>query len=228
MNTPIKIALVDDESLFLEGLNLLLSGLKEISIVMTADEGGKFLTELSEISPENFPEIALIDIQMKPMNGFDLVKILKQKYPDLKIIVLSSHYRNTMFGHMIKLGVSAFIPKSSDRDQLLEAIIAVHRTGVFFSQKDHRMLVDYVKSKSKKPGFGPVDNLSDREIEVIILICSEYTNREVADKLFISKRTVESHRQRILEKIGAKNTVGLVVYAIAHEIYIPPQHFGSV
>ncbi|MBC9796634.1 response regulator [Sinomicrobium weinanense] len=228
MSIPIKIALIDDESLFLEGLTALLSNLKEISVVLTAEDGSEFLMQLSNTSAENFPEVVLVDIQMKPINGFELVEKLKEEYPDLKIIILSSHYKNTMFGHMIKMGVSAFIPKHSSREELFRVIDSVYKTGVFFTPKDHQMLVDYVRNKSKKPGLGPVDSLSDREIEVIKLICSEFTNQEIADKLFISKRTVESHRQRILEKIGAKNTVGLVVYAIANEIYIPAQHFGSV
>ncbi|MGS2738667.1 response regulator transcription factor [Sinomicrobium sp. M5D2P17] len=228
MNTPVKIALVDDEFLFLEGLTRLLSGLKEIIVTITATDGNLFLEKLSQITTKDFPEIILADIQMPGMNGFELVEQLKETYPDLKIIILSSHYRNTVFGHMIKLGVSAFLPKNSSRDELLTAIHAVNETGVFFSQRDHKMLMEYVKNKSRKGKLISEEDLSEREIEVVKLICTELTNQEIADNLYISKRTVESHRQRILEKIGARNTVGLVVYAIAHEIYTPPQHFGSV
>ncbi len=228
MKPLIKIALVDDESLFLEGLAGLLSGPEEITVVITTTDGNDLLRTLSRTSEENFPDIILADIQMPAMNGFEMVEQLKQLYPDLKIIILSSHYRHTVFGHMIKLGVSAFLPKNSDRDELLTAIHSVHKTGVFFSQRDHKMLMEYVKNKPRKSKLIPEEDLSEREIEVVKLICTELTNQEIADKLYISKRTVESHRQRILEKIGARNTVGLVVYAIAHEIYMPPQHFGSV
>ncbi|TDQ08417.1 response regulator transcription factor [Pedobacter metabolipauper] len=228
MNNQIKVALIDDESLFTEGLVLLFSTVKHITVVATAAHGIKFLDDLLNIPPVDFPEIILADIQMKPMDGFELVEILKKKYPGLKIIILSSHYKNNVFGHMIKLGVSAFLPKNANLKLLVEAIESVHKTGVFFSQKDHLMLVSYMKGKSKSHDLNAIRNLSEREIEVIKLICLEYTNDEIADKLFLSRRTVESHRQRILDKIGAKNTVGLVVYAIAHQIYIPPQHFDSV
>lgn len=227
MNNQIKVALVDDECLFTEGLVLLFSDIKNISIIISSNNGSQFLDYLLNISPADFPEIVLVDIQMKPMDGFELVEILRKKHPDLKIIVLSSHYKDSMLGHMIKLGVSAFLAKNSNRDQLVEAIKSVHKTGFFFTQKEHQMLLSYVKNKSKKPNFSD-EQLSEREIEVMKFICLEYTNQEIADKLFLSKRTVEGHRQRILEKISAKNTVGIVVYAIAHEIYIPPHHFYYV
>ncbi|SFW62782.1 two component transcriptional regulator, LuxR family [Sinomicrobium oceani] len=224
----IKIALADDEELFLEGLTRLLSVSKEITVTTTAEDGTALLRKLSEIEEGQFPEIVLADIQMQPMNGFELVEQLRKYYPDLRIIILSSHYRNAVFGQMIKLGVSAFLPKNSTRESLLNAIRSVHETGVYFSPGDHRMLLEYVKDKPKKHSIISSDELSEREIEVVKLICSELTNQEIGDKLYISKRTVESHRQRILEKIGARNTVGLVIYAIAHEIIPPSPYLGSV
>ena len=228
MKNPIKIALIDDECLFTEGLVLLFSTVELISVVLNATSGKQFLDELLCIPKIDFPEIALVDLKMKPIDGFELVEILKKKYPQLKVIILSSHYKSNVFGHMIKLGVSAFLPKNVNKELLVEAIVSVQETGVFFTQQDHQLLLSYVQGKTKKPDFNVNENLTDREIEVLKLICLEYTNNEIADQLFLSKRTVESHRQRILEKIGAKNTVGLVVYAIAHDIYTPPKHFYSV
>lgn len=228
MNNQIKVALIDDEYLFVEGLVLLLSTVANIAIVATATHGTKFLDDLMNIPENNFPDLVLVDLQMKPMNGFELVEILKDEYPDLKIIILSSHYKSNVLGHMIKLGVSAFLPKNSNLKLLVEAMGSVYKTGVFFSERDHQMLVAYMKAKPKNTDFNTSGNLSEREIEVTKLVCLEYTNEQIAEKLFISKRTVESHRQRILDKIGVKNTVGLVIYAITHEIYILPQNLGSV
>ena len=165
---------------------------------------------------------------MEPMNGFELVEILKSSYPDLKIIIISSHYKNNVLGHMMKLGVSAFIPKNATKELLIEAIESVHQSGVYFTQKDHQMLMSYMNSKSKDPTFEALEELSSRETEVLKLICKEHTNQEIADKLFLSKRTVESHRQRVLEKIGAKNTVGVVVYAIANGIHMLSKEIYSV
>jgi DNA-binding NarL/FixJ family response regulator len=221
MNKEIRVALVDDEQLFLEGLSLLLSSNEKLEVVATSDNGPDFLESLTQMAEDSFPEVALIDINMKPMDGFELVEKLKKRYPSMNIIILSSHYKNAMFGHMIRLGVSAFLPKNASRELLVEAIEKVDRTGVFFTEKDHEMLASFVKSDSPNRYFNSSDSLTEREVEVLQLICSEYTNQEIAEKLFLSKRTVESHRQRILDKIEAKNTAGLVIYAISQELFTP-------
>tara|TARA_B110000902_G_scaffold47721_1_gene54236 strand:- start:28 stop:696 length:669 start_codon:yes stop_codon:yes gene_type:complete len=222
MSKIIKIALVDDEALFVEGLSLLFSNVAHINVTTTANSGLEFLGFLADNLETDLPDIALVDIQMKPMDGFQLVEALKDKYPDLKIIILSSHYKSNVLGHMIKLGVSAFIPKNANKELLITAIESVNNTGVYFTQTDQEMLMRYMNRRSKKITLSPNKKLSAREIEILKLICLEHTNQEVAEQLFLSIRTVESHRQRILQKVGAKNTVGLVVYAIANEIHPVP------
>ncbi|WP_294244115.1 response regulator transcription factor [uncultured Chryseobacterium sp.] len=220
MNAKIRIALIDDEQLILEGVKMLLSSEQEITVSSTSVNGPDFLETLKNTPAQDFPDIALVDVQMQPMNGFELVEILKEKYPDLKIIILSSHYKTTVLGYMVKLGVSAFLPKNSNRKAFIEAITMVHRNGIFFTPEDHQMIFSYMNSPSKKKTlFDMDDELSDREKDVVKLICQEYTNNEIGEKLFISPRTVESHRQRIVEKIGAKNTVGIVIYAIINNIH---------
>ncbi len=219
----IKIALVDDEQLILEGVKLLLSLEKTISVTIASNNGPEFLENLKTLCSEDFPDIALIDIQMKPMDGFELVEILRQKYPDLKIIILSSHYKSSILGYMIKLGVSAFLPKNSDKKTFIEAITEVYKAGVYFTSEDHQMLFSYMNNPPKtKSLFDIEDELTEREKDVVKLICEELTNHEIAEKLFLSPRTIESHRQRILDKIGAKNTVGIVIYAVVNEIYSLP------
>ncbi|PQA95734.1 DNA-binding response regulator [Chryseobacterium shigense] len=220
MNSQIKIALIDDEQLILEGVKMLLSNEKNISVCLTSNNGPDFIEKLGNLSEDDFPNIALVDVQMQPMNGFELVEVLKEKYPELKIIILSSHYKTSILGYMVKLGVSAFLPKNSDRKTFIDAITMVYKNGVFFTAEDHQMLFTYMNSSAKKKSlFEMEDELSEREKDVVKLICQEYTNNEIGEKLFISPRTVESHRQRILEKIGAKNTVGIVIYAVVNNIY---------
>ena len=220
MSSQIKIALIDDEQLILEGVKMLLSNEKNISVCLTADNGPDFIENLGRLSAKEFPDIALVDVQMKPMNGFELVEILKEKYPELKIIILSSHYKTSILGYMVKLGVSAFLPKNSNKKTFIDALTMVDKNGVFFTAEDHQMLFSYMNSTAKKNSlFETEDELSEREKDVVKLICQELTNNEIGEKLFISPRTVESHRQRILEKIGARNTVGIVIYAIVHNIY---------
>ncbi|KFF23898.1 response regulator transcription factor [Chryseobacterium vrystaatense] len=220
MNSQIKIALIDDEQLILEGVKMLLSNEKNISVCLTSNNGPDFIEKLGTLSEHDFPHIALVDVQMQPMNGFELVEVLKEKHPDLRIIILSSHYKTSILGYMVKLGVSAFLPKNSDRKTFIDAITMVYKNGVFFTAEDHQMLFTYMNSSAKKKSlFEMEDELSEREKDVVKLICQEYTNNEIGEKLFISPRTVESHRQRILEKIGAKNTVGIVIYAVVNNIY---------
>nr|WP_315026972.1 response regulator transcription factor [uncultured Chryseobacterium sp.] len=220
MSSQIKLALIDDEQLILEGVKMLLSNEKNISVCLTSDNGPDFIEQLEKLSEQEFPDIALVDVQMKPMNGFELVEILKEKYPELKIIILSSHYKTSILGYMVKLGVAAFLPKNSNKKTFIDAITMVDKNGVFFTAEDHQMLFTYMNSTAKKNSlFETEDELSEREKDVVKLICQELTNNEIGEKLFISPRTVESHRQRILEKIGAKNTVGIVIYAIVNNIY---------
>jgi DNA-binding NarL/FixJ family response regulator len=221
MNELMKIALVDDEQLFVEGLSFLLGNENFIEVISASNDGQSFLNSLLELPTDHFPDLALIDIQMDPMDGFELAEKLKQIYPELHIIVLSSHYKHAMLGQMIKIGVSAFLPKNASRELLIEAITKVYNTGVFFTTKDYEMLSLFAKSQSKNRFFSPTDELTCREKEVLVCICDENTNAEIAEKLYLSKRTVESHRQNLLFKTKVKNTAGLVIYAICHEIYIP-------
>jgi len=223
MSRKIKLVLVDDEQLILEGIKMLLSMQKNISVDYMATSGSEILTHLETNEKNDFPDIAMIDVQMQPMDGFELVEILKKKHPDLKIIILSSHYKSSVLGYMVKLGVSAFLPKNSDKKTFIEAIEMVDQNGMYFTKEDHEMLLSYMNTPSRKRSlFENEETLSNREVDVVKLICQEKTNQEIADILFLSPRTVESHRQRILDKIGAKNTVGIVIYAIINSIHSVP------
>ncbi|MDM1046146.1 response regulator transcription factor [Myroides sp. 1354] len=217
MKNKINIGLVDDDLLLLEGLHLLLSSFSKLNITLSTRHPETVLEQLAVVGQNDFPDVLLIDIKMEPLNGFQLVEIVKEKYPAIKIIVLSSYYRQTYLGQMVKLGVSSFLPKNLSKELLFEAIEKVEEHGVFFTEQDQAMIIGYLQRKKSKYEEELV--FSPRELEVIELICQEYTNQEIADALFLSKRTVETHRQRILERIGAKNTVGLVVYAVVNQLY---------
>lgn len=220
MSEIINIAMVDDEQLILEGVKMLLSIDKQIKVSFTANSAEAVLETLEKLPLEDFPNVILSDIQMEPMDGFALVEVLREKYPDLKIIILSSHYKTSVFGHMIKLGVSAFLPKNSDRKTFVNAVKSVHEKGVYLSEEDLEMLATYRENTAKQKSlFNIEDDLSDREKDVVKLICQELTNKEIGDKLFISQRTVESHRQRIIDKLGVRNSVGIVIYAIINDIF---------
>jgi DNA-binding NarL/FixJ family response regulator len=173
---------------------------------------------------DDFPQVVLLDVQTEPMSSFELVKSLNDRYKELRIIVLSSQFQQTMLGYMIGMGVSAFLPKNASLDLVTEAIETVNKTGLYLRSQDQQIFSSYIQKQLTKRSAPSTEKLSEREQEVLCLICQEYTNAEIADKLFLSKRTVESHRQRIISKTGAKNTAGLVVYAICHEIFVPQVH----
>jgi len=223
MNQPIRIAIIDDEQLITEGIRLLLSAEETIRVCFTACNGRSFLETLGNLPPGEFPHIALIDVQMQPMNGFELVEILRKDFPQLKIMILSSHYKSSVFGYMIKLGISAFLPKNSDRSSFINAIHKVHSHGVFFNATDQQMLMSYMNNPPrKKTLFHLEEELSEREKEIVKLVCEQCSNQEIAEQLNLSPRTVENHRQRILEKTGARNMAGIVIYAIVNNIYPLP------
>jgi len=221
MNQQIRVALVNDEPVFLEGLSLLLAKCSFIKIVIKANGSNMLLEELENHSQENFPQVILFEAQTNLLDGFELLVSLKKKYDNLHIIVLSSQYQPTTYGNMISMGASAFLPKNTTLNILTEAIETVNRRGIYFRPQDQEMIGLYMQEKQNKRSINANQVLSEREQEVLRLICEELTNGEIALKLCLSKRTVESHRQRIIEKIGVKNTAGLVIYAICRSIFIP-------
>jgi len=217
MENKINIGLIDDDLLLLEGLGMLLSTYSSLNILFSTNQPDTVIDILAAQKDNSLPDVLLIDIKMEPINGFQLVELVKESYPKIKIIILSSYYRQSYLGQMVKLGVSSFLPKNSSKELLFEAILQVNKNGVYFTESEKDMMISFLQNKKSKYQDVPV--FSERELEVIKLICKEYTNQEIADKLALSKRTVETHRQRILERIGAKNTVGLVVYALVNQIY---------
>ncbi len=217
MKNNINIGLIDDDLLLVEGLNLLLSTIPRLKITFSTTRPDTVIKLLSTLETQDFPDVLLIDIKMEPIDGFQLVEMVKEKYPKVRIIILSSYYRQSYIGQMVKLGVSSFLPKNSSKKLLFEAIQQVYENGVYFTDSEQKMIIAFIQNKKSKYDEEP--SFTARELEVIKLICKEYTNQEIADALFLSKRTVETHRQRILDRIGAKNTVGLVVYAVVNQIY---------
>lgn len=206
------IALVDDHKLFREGLKILLSNLKEVEKVLEAEDGKGFL----ELIEKEMPDLVLMDIEMPNLDGIDATQEAMEKYPDLKIIALSMYGDDAYYYRMIDAGAKGFLLKNSDFDQVKEAIETVLEGSNYFSEELLYSLIKGFKSNQKQWSTG--EELSDREIEILYLICKGMSNQEIADNLHISKRTVDNHRANILFKTNTKNTASLVVYAIKNKI----------
>jgi DNA-binding NarL/FixJ family response regulator len=207
-----KIILVDDHKLFRNGLKLLINNSGVAEVVAEASDGIEFLEII-----ENFREvIVFMDIQMPGMNGIEATKEVLGKYPEIKIIALTMFGEDEYYYQMIEAGVKGFLLKNTDIDEVLEAIKTVAKGENCFSKE---LLYNIVRnlSQTKKTEYSD-PNLSEREIEILELICKGLSNQEIGEKLFISKRTVDKHRSNILDKTGANNTASLVMYSIKNGI----------
>lgn len=206
-----RIFLVDDHALFLSGLKGLLGRYPEFSVVGEASDGSEFLRLL----PDSTCDVVLMDIDMPNMGGIEATERALEHNPDIKIITLSMHGDQEFYFRMVEAGAKGFILKNSDIDEVLAAIRTVAEGGSYFSQE---LLTSLVRNLKTTRNEMPEDHLSEREKEILLLVCQGLSNHEIAEKLFISKRTVDKHRANILEKTGCRNTANLVVYAIKNAI----------
>lgn len=214
MSTSCKIVLVDDHTLFRNGLRTLLDGIDGFAVTAEAADG----IELLGLLEQERPDVVLLDIEMPRMNGIVAAEEALRRYPDLKIITLSMYGDEDYYFKMVSLGVKGFILKNSDIRDVVSAIETVVEGGSFFSQE---LLFNLVSNLKSSPSTIPDDSpeeLSQRESEILLHICRGESNNEIADALFISKRTVDKHRSNILAKTGCKNTANLVVYAIKNHL----------
>jgi DNA-binding NarL/FixJ family response regulator len=216
MTEKIKIALVDDEVLFRKGLELILNQDEALEITFQANNGKELIDAIKE--NRFVADVILLDLSMPVMDGVDTLLELQKMANRLKIIILTSHYNNNVIAKLIDEGAASFLSKNEDPDITIQTIKNVALRGFHYDDYIMKLFRDKMKF-STRSRFSLKVELSEREIEVLCLICEEFTAKEIADKLFISSRTVEGHRNRMLEKIGAKNTIGLVIYAIEHKYY---------
>jgi len=207
-----KIIIVDDHTLFRNGLRILINNMDEYQVIAEAANGKQFL----DLIDKDVPDLVLLDINMPVMDGIEAATLAHEKYPELKIITLSMYGEEDYYYKMVNAGVKGFVLKNSDIKEVKAALDVVYDGGSFFSSELLQNLVNSLKSSPKSKEFHA--ELSEREMEILILICQGLSNQEIGDKLFISKRTVDKHRANILEKSESKNTAQLVVYAIKNKL----------
>jgi DNA-binding NarL/FixJ family response regulator len=209
----IKIIVVDDHQIFRTGLILLLNEIEYIEIVGEASDGEELLRLLCTVNAD----IIFMDIKMPKLNGIESTKKVTEKYPETKVIALSMHDDEKYLDSMLMAGAKGFLSKKVGLDDLEKAINLVTKGKNYFSEDLLSILAQKVN-----PVTGDQDEkvkLTKREHETLQLICKGYSNQEIAEKLFISQRTVESHRANLLEKTNSKNSINLVIYAIRNNLY---------
>ncbi|MCB2222310.1 MAG: response regulator transcription factor [Bacteroidetes bacterium] len=209
----INVLIADDHQILIDGIKTTLQDVKDIQIVAEAKDGYQVLKLLEE-KPEI--DVILMDINMPKLDGLDATKQVHQRFPEVKVIALSQFSEKRFVKRMIKNGAMGYILKDSEKDILIKAIQTVHSGEKYFCDRlSFRLINQELKLEDTKSLF---PKLTEREQEVLRLICQEYSSQEIADKLFISFHTVESHRANLIHKAGAKNTAGLVRWAVENDL----------
>lgn len=206
-----NIAIVDDHQIVIDGITSLLEGYHNIHIVATATSGIEMLEKLKEIDIH----ILLTDIAMPAMNGQDLAKQVKANFPTIKILALSMSGQGHIVNGMIEdADISGYVLKNIGKNELINAIEKIANGGIYFSEE----VLNELQRFSNMQKENESTNLTSREIEIIKLIEKEYSNKEIANQLFISERTVETHRKNIFRKTDTSSVIGLIKYAYEHNL----------
>lgn len=214
----IKLAIIDDDYLIVTLLKNFFNQESTIEVVFDTTDGRLFLEFLEEEN-KNAIDILLLDLKMKTIDGLEILKHVKIKQSELKVIVISSHYQDQTIGFMTKEGVASFLPKGISPYELLSIIKQVHEKGFYLTSTQVEILRDQISLKVPKPIIIESEELlTDREIEIIKLLCRQKTAKEIGETLFIAQRTVEGHKNNLFSKIGVRNVAGLIVYALQKNI----------
>ena len=212
----ISIAVTDDDTLLAGLLEDFLNSCTGFNVLFTASEGGELISKLTAI--EQLPDIVLLDLKMEGMDGIEAAGYLKSHFPTIKIIIISSHYKHSFLKFMFKTGASAFLPKGISPLLLKNIISIVYEKSIYFMEEQVECLKQKPPAKTSRYILNDENDLSEREIEILKLICTQKTADEIGKILFINRRTVEGHKNNLFIKTGTKNIAGLAVYAIQHDI----------
>lgn len=216
MSQDIKIVLVDDEELFRKGLAFILGREPNFSILHEASNGQELISFLR--STEVLPDIVITDLKMPVVNGVEATKIIHREFPDVKIIALTSYDTKSFVANMIDIGAVSYMLKNASPAELVFTLNEVASKGFYYSDYVRKVIKEVVLSGSKLKSSLDKSLLSDRELEVLQLICQQKNAHEIGESLFISPRTVEGHRTNLLLKTDSRNVAGLVVYALQNEL----------
>lgn len=213
--STIRLVIADDHEIFRDGLAMMLSKQQDIQLIGQAENGRQLTSLVRELQPD----VVMTDVKMPVMDGIEATRCLLAENPDLQIIALSMFDEENLIVDMLEAGAKGYLLKNADKQEILDAIHSVYMGKPYYCHHTTSRLASLI-SKSKFNPYRKRDPLvfTDREKEIIRLICQQLTAQEIADKVFLSKRTVEGHRTKILEKMNVKNTAGVVIYALRHRL----------
>ena len=208
---PIQVAIADDHQIFRKGVILSLRPFASIKFVLEAENGDELLKGLETVQPD----VILMDLRMPGKDGIETTKIISKQYPKIHILVLSMYEDERFVTHLMENGANGYLLKNSDANEIKKAILEVMAKGYYLNNFVNRILLKKSHQKAKViPSLNSEIQISDKEQQVIRLVCMEYTAQEIAKEMEISPRTVEAIKDRLMERFGVKNSVGLVFFAM--------------
>jgi DNA-binding NarL/FixJ family response regulator len=208
---PITIAIADDYKIFREGLKLCFSGDNNLKVLFESDNG----EELLEALKTQQPDVIIMDLNMPLLDGMEATKQVRKKYENIKILVVTMYDNDKFIIHLMENGAHGYLLKNAEPKEIIKAIYAVHENGYYFNDFVNKALLKKLVMKNNlKPSFNHNIELTEREQEVLKMICEEKTAAEIGKEIFLSPRSVEGIRTRLIEKVGVRNTAGLVMFAV--------------
>jgi two-component system response regulator NreC len=213
----IKVFLVDDHQMFRDGLKHLIQKNNNMKVVGEADDGIIGLHDIIKLKPH----VAVVDISIPGLNGIELTKQIKKRAPEVEVLILSMHADTYFVTNAIKSGAKGYILKEDSFKLLIEAVMYVARGKIMVSPAFYPINLNKIFQNERKEDNNSIENLlTEREIQILQMIAEGYTNTQIAEKLFISTGTVDTHRKNIMKKLNIHNVSGLVKYAIKHKIIV--------
>jgi two-component system response regulator DegU len=211
-NTKIRLAVVDDHKLFRDGMVSLLSRYEELSVVIEASNGVELFNEL--LRRKRSVDVVILDVEMPEMDGVAVLKKLKDTKSEIKPLVLTMYNEDELIYRLVQFGARGLVLKGADIEDVVDAIHSLYANELYFNEDVSKRVMHKLVKKEHIRRIGISSTLSEREKEIIKLICEGLTGKEIADRLFISLRTVNKHKEFIFEKTKSKNTAGVALYAI--------------
>ena len=207
----IKIAIADDYAIIRDGLKVGLARDENFKVVLEAGSGEELVQGVATTPVD----VVLLDLKMPGMDGMEAAGVLRQRFPGIKILVMTMYDDEKFIIHLMERGANGYLLKNADVAEIHKAIYAVHESGYYFNDLVNKALLRKLTIRGNvKPTFRQDIAFTERELEVLQLICEEKTNAEIGQVIFLSHRSVEGIRQRLIEKVGVRNTAGLVIFAV--------------
>lgn len=207
----IKIAIADDYKIYRDGIKVGLAADKNLQVVLEADNGQDLLNGLEKTAPD----VIIMDLKMPIMDGMEATKEVRKRFDAIKVLVVTMYDDDKFIIHLMEMGANGYLLKNAEAEEIIKSIYAVHENGYYFNDLVNKALLKkLVLKRNFKPSFNQDIEFTERELEVLKLICEEKTDAEIGKKISLTPRSVEGIRQKLIEKVGVRNTAGLVMFAL--------------